>query len=167
MTDLLETAFSSYRSSATAGAPPSSKPSMSAVSQAEGRLHRAGLPLWLVARLDGSGTVHKSLFHWLSIALGPPPLSERDAEASDAPLLSEVERQEAWALRNLCRMAQAQMSLLDEAVREATALLIKQGTSSAAEGGSTIKAHQNTLLEVAVGAVKATSASVQRLSAFC
>jgi hypothetical protein len=103
----------------------------------------------------------------MSVALGPAPLKWNAADASFTAM-SNVERQEAWALSILCRMAKAQMSLLDEAVREATALLIKQGTSSATEGGGTIiKAHQNMLLEVAMGAVKAASASVQRLSAFC
>ena len=146
-------------SSTPRSSPP--QPSQAAISAAEVRLRHAGLPLSVLARLDGSGTFHNSLVQWISVAAGPAP-PEVAVVAVEG-----VDRQEAWALGILCHMVKVQHSGLDETVRMSTAMLIKQGTSSTAEGGGTIRAHQNMLLAVAKGAVMAVKATTQRLSRFC
>ena len=135
-------------------------PTSASISAAEVRLSQAGLPPWIWARLDGSGTVHTSLVEWLSVALGPGPAANAENEAPKG-----VDKQEAWALRALCRMVKQQQSLLEATVQRSSEALLRLVTKGGA--GSSISEHQSSLLELAKGGVTASAASAARLAQFC
>ena len=143
----------------------SSLSALSASSSVGRRLKQKGLQRWMMARLDGSGTVHASMVQWISVVLGPPP--------SDFPLPARVqqqqgvEREEAYALGVLCRVIKRQQSRLEDVIKEAkTALteLVSDGGEPPAAVGN---AHQSMLIELAYGSVQATKSTIDRLHAFC
>lgn len=142
----------------------STESSFSALSASSSRrLKQKGLQRWVMARLDGSGTVHASMVQWLSVVIGPAPNGfSLPAKAQQ----QGVEREEAYALGVLCRVIKRQQARVDLVIKEAESDLSKL-IHGAGELPAISNAHQSMLLELAYGSVQATKSTMDRLHAFC